>query len=401
MALALVTSLAAWASGCAPGGKDSPSTAIRLLSPPVGPSSGEPSLAAIDGRVAVGWIDHDPSGTPSFRLSVFREGAWSPPRLVVSDPRLLVNWADPPALAWLHDGGLAADWILRQGAAGTRVYAAVSRDDGVTWTAPQSPHRDTLPSEHGLPALLAASGGGFEIVWLDGRAGAAASDGSGATRLYHASWNAGAFGEEALLDERVCDCCKLALTRAASGTLLAYRDRSEAEVRDISVVRAEGASWSAPALLHADGWTIKACPTNGPSIAASGPSVAVAWFTVGAGSPRVLAARSEDDGRTFSAPVIVAEGGATIGRVDLALLDDGRAVVVWLERAADGASALVARTLAATGAMGTPILVGHAPAGRAGGFPRVASPDGNEIVVAWTAAGPSPAVRVAAWRPAR
>lgn len=393
--------LVALATACGGPSEEAPRAAIDLLPVPLRTGASGPSLAAADGRLAVGWIEQDPTGPPAFRVAVRKDGAWSESRPVVSDPRLLVNWADPPALAWLHDGSLVAEWILREGTTGTRVFTAVSRDDGRSWGAPASPHRDRLPSEHGLPALAPSAGSGFEIVWLDGRAGAESSDGTGATRLYHARWTETGFGAETLLDDRVCDCCKIGLAALPEGTLVAYRDRSEDEVRDISLVRTRSAGWSDPAPLHDDGWTIKACPTNGPSVVASGPEVAAVWFTAAAGAPRVLAAWSRDGGDRFEAPRVVAEAAA-IGRVDAAALGDGRVVVVWMARSGDRASAVLARTIDPTGAMGRPVVFGDAPAGRAGGFPRVVAVGPDEVVVAWTASGgDAPTVRAASWRPTR
>ena len=52
--------------------------------------------------------------------------------------------------------------------------------------------------------------------------------------------------------------------------VVVYRDRSEKEVRDMSVVRFAGGRWSAPRTLAADGWEINGCPVNGPAVAADG-----------------------------------------------------------------------------------------------------------------------------------
>ncbi|MFB6247230.1 MAG: hypothetical protein ABEL97_01515 [Salinibacter sp.] len=119
--------------------------------------------------------------------------------------------------------------------------------------------------------------------------------------------------------------------RADGEALVAYRDRSADEVRDIALVRYDGTQWSDPTRLHADGWQIEGCPVNGPALAARGERVAVAWFAAAGGKPRVKAALSEDRGRHFADPVVVVKG-PTEGRVDVALLDDGTAAVSWLEQ---------------------------------------------------------------------
>ncbi len=110
--------------------------------------------------------------------------------------------------------------------------------------------------------------------------------------------------------------------------MVAYRDRDEGEIRDISVVRATREGWSAPSRVHRDDWRITACPVNGPAIAALGRTVAVAWFTA-PDQPRIRLAFSDDAGVSFAAPLEIASGRVT-GRVDLVLLDDRRAAVSWL-----------------------------------------------------------------------
>jgi hypothetical protein len=42
-------------------------------------------------------------------------------------------------------------------------------------------------------------------------------------------------GKEALLDGRVCECCQTSSASTPDGMAVVYRDRSEKEVRDISI----------------------------------------------------------------------------------------------------------------------------------------------------------------------
>ncbi len=39
------------------------------------------------------------------------------------------------------------------------------------------------------------------------------------------------------LDNRVCDCCQTSTAITANGPIVVYRDRSDEEIRDISIVR--------------------------------------------------------------------------------------------------------------------------------------------------------------------
>jgi len=95
---------------------------------------------------------------------------------------------------------------------------------------------------------------------------------------------------ETLLDPRVCDCCPTATVLCPDGSVLvAYRDRSEEEVRDIAVTRYKGGAWSTPRVVHRDEWKIAGCPVNGPALAVSDSLVALAWFTMAGGvDPRYM-----------------------------------------------------------------------------------------------------------------
>jgi hypothetical protein len=103
-------------------------------------------------------------------------------------------------------------------------------------------------------------------------------------------------------------------------------------VRDMVVATSrDGArTFDAPALVHADGWKIPACPHRGGSIAADarGRLYAV-WYTEAAdGRPDLLFATSAD-GRRFSAPRrLHTATGSIPDHVRLAVDGAGRAVVV-------------------------------------------------------------------------
>jgi len=133
-----------------------------------------------------------------------------------------------------------------------------------------------------------------------------------------------------VIDDRVCECCPTAAALTSEGPIVAFRDRSQDEIRDIAVSRLVDGRWSEPAAVHRDNWQINACPVNGPALGASGRDVAVAWFTVAEDLGHVFVAFSSDAGRTFGAPVRVDDVSA-LGRVDVELLPDGAAIVSWIE----------------------------------------------------------------------
>ena len=307
-----------------------------------------------------------------------------------------MNWADFPSVTETSDGRWVVHWLEKTAAKpyAYHVNLSVSADRGKTWSAPVTPHSDRSATEHGFVTMLPAPDGTVDMVWLDGRqtADTAAHGGHGPMALAAGSLSrAGRPGADAILDARVCDCCQTDLARTSEGLIAVYRDRSDAEIRDIYSVRRINGRWTTPVRVAADGWTYKACPVNGPAVAASGRTVAVAWFTSADGVSRVKLARSADAGASFGAPVQVDDGNP-LGRTDIKLLPDGSALVTWLEIVGEQAEWRIKR-LGPDGTVRARWTVATAPKTRVAGFARTGLA-GGDLFVAWTAAGATGGVRI-------
>ena len=118
--------------------------------------------------------------------------------------------------------------------------------------------------------------------------------------------------------------------------LVAYRDRSEEEIRDISLIRYNGNNWESPVQVAEDNWRIGGCPVNGPAIVSGYGNVAVAWYTEANQQPKVQVAFSEDMGTTFSDPVVVDDVGP-LGRVDIAFYNEENVLITWMKPRGDQA----------------------------------------------------------------
>jgi hypothetical protein len=182
------------------------------------------------------------------------------------------------------------------------------------------------------------------------------------------------------------------MAATSRGVLVAYRDRDAGERRDIALARWENGRWSAPWPLHRDGWVLRGCPVNGPALDADGATVVAAWFTGADKSERVLAAFSSDAGQTFGEPIEVSASDPA-GRVGVALLGDGSAVVSWIESGGHE-TRLQARRVTREGE-GPARTIAALPGIRGLGFPRVMR-DGARVVFAWTEPGEVRRVRTAA-----
>jgi len=371
--------------------------AVTPLDPPAGPDAFAPQLVATTDGVAMTWLEKvagEATGASEHRVRFARlaGGAWSTPVTLVESDALFANWADTPGVAAAGDGALLAWWLERNGestyAYGVRV--ARSTDGGAHWTPLGWLHDDTSPSEHGFVSMAPESRGA-RAFWLDGRATLA-----GRAMTLRTARVDQAVAASALVDEAVCDCCSTAAVALGDAALVAYRDRTEGEIRDVRVaaVRAGAAVTSSPA--GADGWRIEGCPVNGPALAAGGGRVAVAWFGAPGDRGRVAAAFSADGGATFSPPLVV-DAAQPIGRVALAALADGDFALAWHARAGDHAEIRIVR-LTGEGS-GAPLVLAVTAGGRRSGFARLAPLADGRLLAVWTEAGEGPTrLRAAAFR---
>ncbi len=362
---------------------------IEQLESPAAPSSGQPQLSVSSRGILLSWVERDGSRA-TLKFAERTGTGWSPVRTAATGTDWFVNWADVPSVLRLDDRTMVAHWLQKSGT-GTYAYdvrLARSTDDGRTWSASTTPHHDGLQREHGFASLLPMAGRGLALIWLDGRHTSATADhdaagaSGGAMSLRYATFD-GQWRQtsEVQVDERVCDCCPTTAVMTSDGPLVAYRDRSGDETRDIYVARLEGKTWSTPRAAHPDNWQIAACPVNGPRLSARGRDVALAWFTGKNNVGRSFVAFSKDAGRSFGRPIQL-DTGSSLGRVDVALLSDGSAVASWME-SSDKGGRIAIRRVTAAGEASAPSTVATVSTGRISGYPRLAFHAG-ELVIAWT-----------------
>ena len=349
-----------------------------------------------DGTPWLSWLE--PAGSVAWALKCSRFDAarqlWGEPRLITQGTDFFINWADFPQLAIGHDGRLTAVWFINNPAhhaatvgdghhgPGYRAIYSYSTNGGATWS-PELPVSDeSLPVE--FVALQPLADGRLLAAWLDGR-------NRGRMALYARVLDGRAGpGPDTLVDDSVCDCCQLSFVPSADGgALLAYRGRTQDEIRDIHLARFDGRDWSRLGSLHADAWKIAGCPVNGPQLAAAGGTVGAVWFTAADNQSRVLARRSDDGGRNFG-PVARVDLGRPQGRVDNVLLADGTLVMSWLEMTGSEAGkegGIYLRTLARDGRLGEARLLVPTSTSRLSGFPRMVALGGRRVLVTCTQEG--------------
>jgi hypothetical protein len=351
------------------------------------------------GMVYMSWMDTKDDIT-SLYYSKFNGVEWSEATLVSSSESWFVNWADFPAIIGIGGQAMASHWLAKvPGNTYSYNVELASLQKSVTLV----PHNDGTATEHGFVSMVPTSDSTFYAVWLDGRntAGGQGHDSHGS--LASAMTIRGAeldlelnILNEAEIDNSTCDCCNTALAKTNSGLIVAYRDRTEDEIRDIYISRQVNGEWTSPTAVFDDDWNIAACPVNGPSLSSDGTNVAIAWFSGANDIPRVKVAFSGNEGAGFSTPFSLAKNlhGSPLGRVDIELINAETAWVSWLHRGEESGFISLVK-VNASGEILDEYQLTDVDVSRSSGFPQITKL-GDDLLLAWTdVSGAEPRVRTA------
>jgi hypothetical protein len=359
--------------------------------------SGQPNLTvAKDGTAYLSWLEAVDDTTYSLRFSRYKEDAWTQPKEIARSAEWFVNWADFPSIAVTPAGDLFAHW-LQMSATGTYdydIHISSSTDGGEIWSSTIIPHKDSIAAEHGFVSLIPIADHQVRAVWLDGRNTKSDQVSNNPSDHGHHGGHLGAmtlrtaiidtYGEvtdEVELDNRVCDCCQTDIAIGAKGAIVVYRDRSEKEIRDISLIRRLGADWTLPRDLSQDDWYMPACPVNGPAIDALEHSIAVAWYSGARDTARVYVKISKDAGETFGEPIQINEH-PTLGRIDVAVINEKMAAVTWIETIEEDQTFIMIRSISNNGKKGPAIPLAKTSKSRSSGFP-ILEKTGDNLLLTW------------------
>ena len=244
-----------------------------------------------------------------------------------------------PGLAAGQDGSVYLTWSAPPASANAGMFAsdlllARSKDGGATFLKPTVVNDDGKAISHSFEDVLVGATENIYVSWLDGRA----KDRSGAAALFACSQDQGkSVGANVVIDGMACPCCRPTVATAPDGNVwVAWRKTFEGNVRDIVVAYSsdQGRHFSAPILVSRDGWVFDACPHRGPSLAFDRKGrLYVAWYTEGMDEqPRIFIAASDDQGRTFSDPLPLHASPTSLpDHLSMAVHPDGLVIVVWEE----------------------------------------------------------------------
>ncbi len=352
----------------------------EAMDTPVMIKSEQPFLLAHEEELSMLWTEELEDRKVALLMSSYSNGHWEDRNELTRGEDWFVNWADFPALS--KNGKNVIAHYLKKSDTATFSYDIRflhSASNGVNWSNSVKMHSDTMKAEHGFVSFSPVGEDSFRAVWLDGRN----STEGGHHGMQLRSAEIGADGKivtEELVDEKTCDCCQTSVVQTSEGTLVAYRDRTDDEIRDIYVSLLSDGKWSEPKAIFNDGWKINGCPVNGPKLSAIGSSAGLAWFTGANDQPRVKVAFSDDGGLNFGDPLTVDEG-KPLGRVDLFMLDENTALLSWMEMNEQDAELRLAVIDKLRGKL-TSMTVSELSSARSTGFPQL-EVAGGEVFLAW------------------
>jgi BNR repeat protein len=234
----------------------------------------QPQLAASGERVYVAFgtgraiavaRSADGGGTFGEPVTIAVEGVMAlgrhrGPRIAATPRALLVA-----AVVGARGGGADGDVVLYR-----------STDDGRTWSRPAIVNDVSGAAREGLHALAADASGLAVLAWLDLR--------EKGTRIYAAvSRDHGVtWGPDTLVyaspSGNVCECCHPSVAIGAGGRIAVMFRNSLDGRRDLYVAESrDGVTFAPPAKQGHGSWTLEACPMDGGGVGLRGGVVSSVW----------------------------------------------------------------------------------------------------------------------------
>jgi hypothetical protein len=343
---------------------------------------------------------------------------FAPPiRISTGADRAHASGEQPPRVALAprpgRAPGVVVAWIVRNDT-GTSLATARSDDGGATFGEPRVISGSVAAGNRGWQAIAAGGDDAVGVAWLDHRRlaqqdravgeqhqhGAMAAGDVDAnavamaqlSQLYFTRVDDG--GPPRVLTGGVCYCCKTAIGIGPGGAIsIAWRHVYDGNMRDIAFTRSEdgGRTFSAPVRVSDDRWSIAGCPDDGPALAIDGQGrVHVVWPTVvtdDGESRKALFHAMSTDGVTFSPRARI----PTVGHANhpqVAIVGTDSLAVAWDESGDGGRTLALARgDVDATGSVTFHRETRGVPV--TGVYPSLAWTGGGALLMAWTTGEPS------------
>ncbi len=359
---------------------------VNYVESPGKKGSSLPNLFSNNKKILLSWVSKD-GDSSGLQYSELIDGKWSEPTEIISGNDWFVNWADFPAIA--ENNGQILSHVLKKSSSETFSYDVklnLFNQIESNWEKDFPLHKDGTKTEHGFVTMVPYKQNSFFVTWLDGRNTGSGDPGEGG---HHGAMSiraaevslSGEILNEILLDNKTCECCQTTAAITSNGPIVIYRDRSDEEIRDMSIVRLVDGNWSEPQTVFKDNWKIAGCPVNGPKAAVLGNDLAVTWFTAADNKPAINLVFSTDGGENFDAPINISNVNPA-GRVDLVMIDNDNVIVSWMESVESGNQIKIVK-VNKSGNKSEPILITTVDSSRRSGFPQMELVN-DKVYFAWT-----------------
>ena len=203
-------------------------------------NSEESFLFADENNIYMSWIESDSLNNYLY-YSELENNKWSKKELIVEGDNWFINWADFPSISRNSKNGQMMAHYLKKSYDLTFSYDIKFLIKNEQWSNEKLLHLDNTKSEHGFVSIKPYKDG-FIATWLDGRntnylqkeINKIHTTGPMSLRSAIINYD-GEIIEEYEIDNKVCDCCQTSITISDNIPFVVYRDRSDEEIRDISI----------------------------------------------------------------------------------------------------------------------------------------------------------------------
>jgi hypothetical protein len=246
-----------------------------LLAAVVTFAGAQPQLAGSGDRVHLTFASGD---TISVARSVDGGKTFAAPVVLPSAGKLALGMRRGPRIAATRRVVLVAAIAgARGGGADGDVVLYRSTDGGRTWAPPIAINDVPAAAREGMHGLAANQAGVAAVAWLDLR-----EKGTrvfvAVSRDHGATWSPDTLAY-ASPSGSVCECCHPSVAVAPNGRIVVLFRNHRDGARDMYVVESrDGGATFGPAVKQGEGtWPLQACPMDGGGVAASDATTTAAW----------------------------------------------------------------------------------------------------------------------------
>jgi hypothetical protein len=347
----LLASLSALALGAAASWPaEHPSADTQVPGPAFGPkhltvhhvkSVAGPSVQIDDqGMISAAWVEEDKeTRTIQFARSNAPGGPLGTPVAVNHPGEHPYHRQEAPALV-VHGQDVFVTWSMTHPKMtpdkpfSGELRLSRSHDGGRSFGPSTLVNDDDQVIQHTFDALQVGRDGVLHLAWIDAREGKKEPG----TFVARSTDRGRTITKNFKVDDNTCVCCRTSIATSEDGMVyLAWRKIFEGNIRETVVSRSEdgGRTFSAPVVVGNDRWVYQACPHRPASLGVDRLGrVYVVWYTEGADeTPAIYLAYSDDHGKTFSEKKQLNRSKGTFpDHPQMAVDPRGRVIVIWEEQ---------------------------------------------------------------------